>query len=77
MFDEMNPSSNHADRTRKFNITVQDLSHWAGLPVETVREELNKFAEKRRIEIYDNSIVVNNIVDMKRLVDQKSMMRQS
>ena len=77
MFDEMNPTPNHADRTRKFNITVQDLSHWAGLPVETVRDELNKFVEKRRIEIYDTSIVVNNIVDMKRMVDQKSMMRQS
>ena len=77
MFDEMNPSPNHADRSRKFNITVQDLSHWAGLPVEIVRDELNKFVEKRRIEIYDNNIVVNNIVDMKRIVDQKSMMRQA
>ena len=77
MFDEMNPTPNHADRSRKFNITVQDLSHWAGLPVEIVRDELNKFVEKRRIEIYDNNIVVNNIVDMKRIVDQKSMMRQA
>lgn len=77
MFDEMSPVTNHADRTRKFNLTVQDLSHWAGLPVEVVREELNKFVEKRRIEVFDNSMVVNNIVDLKRFVDQKAAQRQS
>ncbi|MBQ0167267.1 MAG: Crp/Fnr family transcriptional regulator [Treponema sp.] len=76
MFDEMNPVSNPAERSRRFNLTAGDVSHWAGLPVETVRDELNKFVEKHKIEIFDNYLVINNIVDMKRMVDQKKAQRQ-
>ena len=75
MFDELNPVTNPNDRTRKFNLTMQDLSHWAGLPVELVRDEMAKLSEKRRVEVYDNYIVVPNIVELKRLVDQKSQQR--
>ncbi|WP_455160403.1 Crp/Fnr family transcriptional regulator [Treponema lecithinolyticum] len=72
MFDEMNPPPNPNDKTRRFNLTVQDISHWAGLPVETAREEINKFVEKHRIEIFDSYITVNNIADMRRIVDTRS-----
>lgn len=71
MFEEMNPSANTADKSRRFNLTASDLSHWSGLPSDVVREEVNKFVEKRRIEVYDNYIVVNNIVDMKRVAEMK------
>ncbi|MEE0134233.1 MAG: Crp/Fnr family transcriptional regulator [Treponema sp.] len=67
MFDEMNPSANAGDRSRRFNLTISDLSHWSGLPGDVVRDEVNKFVEKRRIEVYDTYIIVNNIVDMKRI----------
>ena len=69
MFDEMNPATASSDKTRRFNLTISDLSHWSGLSGDVVREEVNKFVEKRRIEIFDNYIVVNNIVDMKRVAD--------
>lgn len=75
MFDEMNPVLNPNDRTRKFNLTIQDLAHWSGLPVETVRDEVNKFVEKRKLEVYENTITVTNIIDMRRMVDQKSQQR--
>ncbi|HPY53815.1 MAG TPA: Crp/Fnr family transcriptional regulator [Treponemataceae bacterium] len=75
MFDEMNPSPNMADRSRRFNLTLQDLSHWAGLPIEVVKEELSRFVEKRRIEIYDNHMIVANIVDIKRHVDSRAHQR--
>lgn len=75
MFDEMNPSPNSADRSRRFNLTIQDVSHWAGLPVDTVRDEIGKFAEKRKMEVYDTHIVVTNIVDLKRLVDARCQQR--
>lgn len=71
MFEEMNPSANTTDKSRRFNLTASDLSHWSGLPGDIVREEVNKFVEKRRIEVYDNYIVVNNIVDMKRVAEMK------
>ena len=75
MFDELNPVTNPNERSRKFNLTMQDLSHWAGLPVEVVRDEMGKLAEKRRVEVYDNYIIVPNIIELKRLVDQKSQQR--
>lgn len=76
MFDEMNPSSNPNERSRRFNLSMQDLSHWTGLPMDTIRDEMNKFIEKRKIEVFDGYMIVTNIVDMKRFVDQKSAQRQ-
>lgn len=72
MFDEMNPSVNANDRQRKFNVSAADVAHWAGLSPEATRDEINKFVEKRKIEVYDNYIVVDNIADMKRIVDTRS-----
>ena len=67
MFDEMNPSTNAVDKSRRFNLTISDLFHWSGLPGDVVRDEVNKFVEKRRIEVFDTYIIVKNIVDMKRV----------
>lgn len=77
MFDEMNSSASSHERARKFNLTISDLSHWTGLSVDEVRDEVNKFVEKRKLEVYDSYIVVTNIVDMRRFVDQKSLLRHS
>ena len=76
MFDEINPVSNPNERSRQFNLTMQDLAHWAGLSLDEVRDEMNKFIEKRRIDVYDGYMIVNNIMDLKRFVDQKSVQRQ-
>ena len=72
MFDEMNPSVNANDRQRKFNVSAADVAHWAGLSPEATRDEINKFVEKRKIEVYDNYIIIDNIPDMKRIVDTRS-----
>ena len=71
MLDEMNPVTNEAERQRRFNITISDISHWAGLPLETTREEINKLVERRKIEVYDNYVIVNNINDLKRLYETR------
>ena len=75
MLDEMYPSASEADRTRKFNVTVADIASWAGLSQEVTRDEINRFVEKHRLDVYDNYMIVNNIADMKRIVDQKTMER--
>jgi CRP-like cAMP-binding protein len=72
MFDEMNSTQNQNDRQRRFNVTTADLAHWAGLPLETTRDEVNKFVEKRKLEVYDNYMIVANIADMKRIVDTRA-----
>ena len=67
----MNPPLNPVDRMRKFNVSLQDIAHWAGLSVETTRDELNKLVEKRRIEMHDSYILVLNIAEFKRVVDSR------
>ncbi len=72
MLDEMNPVQNTADKQRKFYVTIADLAHWAGLSQEVTRDEVNKLVEKRKIEVFDNYIVIFNILDMKRTYDTRT-----
>lgn len=76
MFDEQNPVNNPNERARKFNLTMQDLARWAGLPLDVVRDEMNKFIEKRKIDVFDTYMIVNNILDLRRFVEQKAAQRQ-
>ena len=68
--------------TQSSNIDVAKLavqlkpSIVSGLSLDEVRDEMNKFIEKRRIDVYDGYMIVNNIMDLKRFVDQKSVQRQ-
>ncbi len=71
LLDEMNPPNNPNERSRKFFATVGDIAHWAGLSVEVTRDEINRFIEKRKIEVYTDFIIVANMVDMKRIVDTR------
>lgn len=75
MYDEMNPVGNPNERQRKFNLTIADVAHWAGLSPEVTKDEINKFVEKRKIDIYDTYMVVSNIGDMKRIVDTRITQR--
>jgi CRP-like cAMP-binding protein len=77
MFDEMNPVINPNERSRRFNLTVQDVAHWAGLPIDVARDEIGKYAEKRKLEVYDNYIIVTNILDLRRIVDNRTQLRHS
>ena len=72
MLDEMNPVSNPAEKTRRFNVKLSDIAHWAGLTQEVTHDEINKLIEKRKIEMYDSYIIVNNIVDMRRMYETRS-----
>lgn len=72
MLDEMNPPSNPAEKIRRFNVSIADIAHWAGLSHEVTRDEISKLVEKRKIEIYDGYIIVANISDMKRIYDTRT-----
>lgn len=72
LLDEMNPPNNPNERSRKFYVNVGDIAHWAGLSLEETREEINRFVEKRKIDVYNDCIVVANLTDMKRIVDTRS-----
>ena len=72
MLDEMNPVGNPMEKTRRFNVTLSDIAHWSGLSQEVTRDEVNKLIEKRKIEVFDTYIMVNNIVDMRRMYETRS-----
>lgn len=76
MLDEIYPSPSAINMQRKFNVTFTDVAHWAGYTPEEARDEINKLVEKRKIEVYDNYIIVENIADMKRIVDTRSDTRE-
>ncbi len=57
--------------TIEFKNTVEDLSHWAGIPPGQCREVLNHFVAQRRIELTPDKIVVKNINDFARFVNSR------
>ena len=76
MLDEMNPPVNPNEKQRRFNVTIQDVAHWAALPIAKTTDEINRFMASRKIEVFENNIIVNNIADMKRIVDTRTTSRQ-
>ena len=57
--------------TVEFKNTVDDISHWAGIPAGQCREVLNHFVAQRRIELYPDRIVVKKIADFARFVNAR------
>ena len=52
-----------------FHITVDDVASWCGLPSTDVQKVLEAYAQKRKIEILVDRIVVQNINDFTRLIN--------
>jgi CRP-like cAMP-binding protein len=75
MIDEKNTDSFPMNNSRSFPLTMQEVAHWAALPLEVVQSELSKLVEKHRLEIFDDHIVVNNITDFRRMVESQTFVR--
>ena len=71
MLDETNPPNDDSTPVRTFNTNVDGVAHWAGMSLEECREVLNHFVTQRRIEIYPDRIVVQNINDFARFVGSR------
>lgn len=56
---------------REFQVTTDDIAHWAGIAPEKARAVVNQLASGRRLELYPNKIVVLNIHELKRLVTSR------
>lgn len=71
MFDETTPADESAMQgtKKRFSLTVNEVAQWAGISNEQARDELNKYVERHKIEIFDGYMIVSNIMDMKRTVD--------
>jgi CRP-like cAMP-binding protein len=77
MLDEKNTDLIPMNNSRSFNLTMQEVAHWAAVPLDVAQTELSKLVEKHRLEIFDDHIIVNNITDFRRMVESQTFVRHS
>ncbi|ULQ59170.1 Crp/Fnr family transcriptional regulator [Brucepastera parasyntrophica] len=71
MLDETQPNIDRSTEMRTFSTTMDEVARWAGLPLENVQDEINRFVDMGRIIVYENRIIVKNITDMQRFVNTR------
>ena len=71
MLSETHPPEDPDSNERVFKTTVDDIAHWAGMSVDKARHVINHFATQRRVEVFQDKIVVKNINDFSRFVNSR------
>jgi CRP-like cAMP-binding protein len=71
MLDENQGDTDQTTDARLFQATVEDIAHWAAMSVNEAREIINHFVAQRRMELYNDRIVVKNINDFSRYVSSR------
>lgn len=71
MLDETQPVIDRESERREFKTTVDDIAHWAGITSDQAKDILNHFVTQRRVEIFNDKIVVKNINDFQRFVNSR------
>ena len=71
MLDESLPEMQKLTERREYLTTVEDVAHWAGLPVNEAREIVSNFVAQRRVEVHTGKIIVKNINDFSRFVNAR------
>lgn len=56
---------------REFKVTIDDVAHWAGIGGQEAQTVLGHFANQRRVELFEDRIVVRNISDFSRFVNSR------
>lgn len=71
MLSETQPGDGGTEDEKSFAASVDDIAHWAGMSVDKCRQVLNHFVTQRRVEIFQDRIVVKNINDFARFVNSR------
>jgi CRP-like cAMP-binding protein len=74
MLDETNAAVRGGElegEKREFKVTVDDVAHWAGMSPAEAQTLIGHFANQRRLELFQDKIVVKNISDFSRLVNSR------
>ena len=58
-------------KTVELKVTVDDIAHWAGMSPTNTREAINHFVSQRRVDLYEDRIVIKNINDFSRFVKSR------
>lgn len=71
MLNETSTVEAPSEEVREFRTSVDDVAHWAGMSPEKCRTILNHFMVQRRVDIFEDKIVVRNISDFIRFVNSR------
>lgn len=71
MLDETQPSLDRTADARTFTITIDEIARWAGLPAEEVEDEMHRFIDQSKMEIYEDRITVKNMPELSRYVNAR------
>jgi hypothetical protein len=62
------------DRTadfRSFSITIEEVARWAGLPVDDVQDEVNRYIDQGKMEVFEDRILVKSLPELNRFVNAR------
>jgi len=59
------------EKTVFLNVTVEDIAHWSGVSLKEAEEILNRYSRMGKIVLDKEGIKINNIMDLKRLSQNK------
>ncbi len=71
MLNETGTVEAPSEEERVFHTSVDDIAHWGGMSPEKCRTILNHFMVQRRVDIFNDRIVVRNISDFIRFVNSR------
>ena len=71
MLDETQPTLDRTTDMRSFTITIDEVARWAGLSAEAVEDEIRRYIDQGKMEVYDDRIVIKNITELSRFVNAR------
>jgi len=71
MLDETQPTLDRSTEMRTFTTTIDEVARWAGLPSEQVEDELRRYLDQGKMELFDDRVVVKNITELSRFVNAR------
>jgi CRP-like cAMP-binding protein len=74
--EKLSDGKSALQKTCTFNLTIQDIAHWAAIPYDVAKSEIAKFAEKHRLEVFDDHITVFNMPEFERQVAARLPVRR-
>lgn len=69
MLSETQPEGSDGEKILPTNTDA--VANWAGISIDTARRALKSYADKGRIEVFPDRIVVKNLSELQRLVSGK------
>lgn len=67
MLTEKEPNADNL-KEAVLHVTVDDVAHWAGSPIDEVQDVINHWVKVGKIELYTDRMVVTNLSDYRRMI---------